>query len=187
MGAHDDYARKKASRLRAYRAAYQSDEAQAWIASLPPGKREQAEQRGLLRPLEDRDCYDRCIEELPAHLEPRQDAGIDGGEPALLFRRAASAYEWDTGWAELLQQTENKAARLFQAFLAQDGNPRLRWACIRYLTGEGTCKSHARGLGISRQAFHYHVRKLSKQLGLPPMGNQKGRPSHHSHYQSDTL
>lgn len=141
----------------------------------------------MLRPLEDRDCYERGIEELPAHLEPRQDAGIGGAEPALPFRRASPAYAGDTGWAELLQQTEDKAARLFQAFLAQGGTPRLRWACIRYLTGEGTCESHARGLGISRQAFHYHVRKLSKQLGLPPMGNQKGRYSHHSHYQSDTL
>lgn len=31
MGAHDDYARKKAARRRAYRAAYQSAEAQEWI------------------------------------------------------------------------------------------------------------------------------------------------------------
>ncbi len=76
-------------------------------------------------------------------------------------------------WRRLFGDDETRYARMLYAFLESCANPALRWGCLRYLLGQGTCESNARELHMSKQAFHYHVRKLEKQLGLPPQNNQR--------------
>jgi len=45
------------------------------------------------------------------------------------------------------------------AYIQEPGKKqKLRLACLNYLAGYGTCEQHAIRLGMSKQAFHYHVR-----------------------------
>lgn len=164
MSAYDDYARKEAERNRKYLAAYRSEEAKAWRSSLDPAQYERAEQLGLLDPSLDRPSYSLSLEKLPAKLHPRQESAT----AALFSPNDAPGPDWD-------ECLTGKKRLLLESFLNQEGNPRLRWACLCYLAGEGTCEDFAHPLGMSRQTFHYHVRKLSRQLGLPAMGNQRAR------------
>ncbi len=156
---NDDYARGEARRMAEYKAAFESPAYKRWVASLTPAQREAAESRGLLRPHEEAMGSRLGIDELPPCLEPQVDGGFDGGEGK------ASRLCLDS----LTEEQKD----MLSAFLQQGRNPRLRWACLRYLLGYGTCLSHARALGMRKQAFHYHVRQMEKQLGLPPMANQR--------------
>lgn len=170
MSRQDEYARKEARRNQAYREAYQSDSAKAWIASLPPAQRAHAERLGLLSARLESGGSGPSLENLPASLAPRQEALIDEGREALPFRKEA--------WGEM---EDGRSCKLLMAFLQQSGNPRLCWACLRYLFGHGTCESHAKALGVSKQNFHYHVRKIERTFGLSSMGNQRSgrsRPSY---------
>lgn len=158
---NDDYARGEARRMAGYKAAFESPAYKRWVASLTPAQRETAESRGLLRPHEEAKGSRLGIDELPPCLEPQVDGGFDGGEGEAEASRLC---------LDLLTEEQKD---MLSAFLQQGGNPRLRWACLRYLLGYGTCLSHAKALGMRKQAFHYHVRQMERQLGLPPMANQR--------------
>lgn len=169
----DEYARNEQKRRRAYLDAYASAETRRWIESLSPSDRERAEKLGLLAPRTDWSQGGQSLEQLSPALEPRQEGGFSGGPVARpLRKRLDTRFAFD-GWAEAFSRLGDDEESMLMAYLAQDGNPRLRWACVCYLLGLGTCEHFARQLGMSKQAFHYHVRKMEKQLGMPPMANQK--------------
>lgn len=158
---NDDYARGEARRMAGYKAAFESPEYKRWVASLTPAQRETAEGRRLLCPHEDAEGGRLGIDELPPSLEPQVAGEFDGGEGEAESPRLG------------LDTLTDEQKDMLSAFLQQGGNPRLRWACLRYLLGYGTCLSHAKALGMRKQAFHYHVRQMERQLGLPPMANQR--------------
>lgn len=173
MSQQDDYARKEARRDHAYKAAYQSDSAKAWIASLTPAQRAHAESLGLLSARLESGGSGPSLENLPASLEPRLEPLIDEGREALPFRKEE--------WGRIYDGLDGRRNKLLMAFLQQSGNPRLCWACLRYLFGHGTCESHAKALGMSKQNFHYHVRRIERTFGLSSMGNQRSGRSRTSY------
>ncbi len=163
----DDYASRESSRRRAYREAYDSPEARAWIDGLSPAVKSRAAAMGLLKPYLDTVPGDHGLDNLPTSLEPRRDGSYDDGLTAKPIRqRLATAWQ-HPAWRRLLGDDETHHAEMLRAFLVRSGHPRRCWACLCHLLGHGTCEFHAHQLGMSKQAFHYHVRKLAKQLGLP--------------------
>ena len=177
MAGGDRYSAGFGKRCRKYRAAYASPEARAWIAGLSPAEREKAQRLGLLEPLVD----DGGSASGPAFDTPRRDVveaidsvmaqpfcNLDGNS------ESPSAIPAE-GWIAVFRDMKPGDAfpEEARAFLEQGGNPRLRWACVCFLLGRDSCAKLARSVGMSKQAFHYHVRQLQKQLGLPPMGKQK--------------
>lgn len=175
MSVHDDYASLEIKRRRDYEAAFHSEEARAWRDSLSPAQRREAERLGLFKACwDDNASKNTSIDDLPLSMEPcTRDEDYDKDVIAIPFRKAEQL--GDDGWEAILTSMSSERREMFVAFLNEDGNPRLRWACLCFLFGEGTCEQLAHSLAMSKQAFHYHVRKLQKQLGLPPMGNQKQR------------
>ena len=158
----DDYSKREASRNEAYRKAYSSAEFKAWEKSLTPEQRLHAEKLGLLAPRIDGACVQTGVEDLSPALTPKTDGGftrITDGKSSL---------------TERCEGLDEHRLRLLYAFLCRSGRPKLQWACLSYLCGNGTCEQHGRMFAMSKQAFHYHVRTLQKLLGLPPLGNQKG-------------
>ncbi len=169
----DDYAKRERSRNNAYRAAYASPQARAWADALTPAQREQAEALGLLAPYLDPAPGDNSLETLPCALEPRAEDKWTANEIPLPLRQRLTATKVHPVWRQLFGEDETRYGEMLYAYLQSSGNPALRWGCLRYLMGQGTCESHARELGMSKQAFHYHVRTLETQLGLPPQNNQR--------------
>lgn len=190
MSDFDSYAHREGERRRAYAAAFRSDEARVWAASLTPTQRAEAERLGLLEPaFGSAASATACtgssaspseavsLENIPRAITPHTEFRLPDDPIAQPFRKAPTPAESlaEYGLAGLM------AADEFRDFLEQDGRPRLRWACLRYLLGEATCEELARGLGMTKQAFHYHVRKLQQQLGLPPMAMQKQEKARRSY------
>ena len=171
----DSYARDEQKRKAQYQTAYESDEVKSWIASLPPETREKAESMGLLTPQTEWGINGHSIDQLLPCYEPCKDDSYDDKLMArpLQKRKGYADLISSDGWASALCGLDADKESMLAAFLQQDGNPRLRWACICYLLGQGTCESLAQKLGMTKQAFHHHVRKMEKQLGLPPMANQR--------------
>ncbi len=173
----DEYAKREHLRTRAYRKAYESPEARAWAAALTPEQRERAQDLGLLAPYIDPAPGNNSIETLPCALEPRAEDKRDEPElPRAVLQRLKEAGA-HPAWRTLLGDDEAHRGEMLLAFVMSSPQPKLCWACLSYLAGDGTCKSHAQQLGMSRQAFHYHVRTLEKQLGLPPQKNQRSKAS----------
>lgn len=185
MSEYDDYAKRESSRNQQYRKSFLSPAAQKWMASLSPAQREHAEKLGLLEPRMEGMSNGLSVEKLPAALEPRVEDVYDDGLVARPFRRSSRSSIPDVGWDDLLCSTDDGSSSRLHAFLCQGGNPRLRWACVCYLLGKGSCESFARKLGVSKQAFHYHVRKLEKQLGLPPLANQRSEVAREHYRESN--
>ena len=172
---NDSYARDEQKRKEQYMTAYESEAAKNWIASLPPETREKAESLGLLTPQTEWGINGHSIDHLLPCYEPRREDVYDDGliaRPLQKLKTHADLVSSD-GWAAAFDKLDEDEESVLSAFLQQDGNPRLRWACICYLLGQGTCESLAQKLGMTKQAFHHHVRKMEKQLGLPPMANQR--------------
>lgn len=174
MSAKDDYASSEAKRRRAYQAAYQSEEAKAWRDSLTPTQRAEAERLCLLEPYFEGSASGAVsVENLPPSKEPStEDMEFDRDVVAVPFRKPQQPE--DNGWGALLTALTSTHHEMLLAFLHEDDDPRLRWACLCYLLGESTCEDISLQMGMSKQAFHYHVRKIQKRFNLPPMGNQKG-------------
>lgn len=167
MSHRDPYAQREAERRRAYKAAYNSPEVKKWIASLTPEQRKRAEEAGLLEPKLD-SAIGHSIEELPMKLRPStEDAPSD-----------AQAFA-----AKLLDDSSYREA--FAAYLAGGMKPLLRQACLSYLLGNGTCEQHAKRLGMSKQAFHYHVKQAQRMLDLPKRPNQKSNAASPSYRNSN--
>ncbi len=156
----DTYASRESSRNRAYRAAFASPEARAWAAALTPAERARAQALGLLTPYIDPTPGDNSIETLPCALEPRVENRHFANERPILYRQPTDSYD----------ELNSHHQRLLQAFLQQDDNPALLWACLRFIMGRGTCTEHAKSLGLSKQTFHYHAQRLASLLGLPALG-----------------
>lgn len=172
MADNDTYAAKEAVRAARYREAYESEEAKRWINSISPAERERAEALGLLQAKIDNDVTSRSIDTLPAKMEPREQQSYDD---RLIAKPLRKRQGFGISMDDILEKLGMQEADELEAFLYQDGNPRLRQACLCYLLNQGsaTCEDFASDLGMSKQAFHYHVRQVGKQLGLPPMGNQR--------------
>lgn len=177
----DSYARAEAARRRAYRSAYSSAEALTWMAGLKDDAKARAEALGLLKPLLDSTSRDGSLEPLSAATEPCQDDSYDDGLVARPLRDRERAASVHPAWRKLLGDVETHRAELMRAFLESSDNPKRCWACLCFLLGQGTCAHYAKNLGMSKQAFHYHVRKLEKMLGLPPMGNQRSEAARRSY------
>ena len=169
----DTYAKREHLRNRNYRAAFASPEARAWAAALTPAQRERAEALGLLKPCIDPAPGDNSIDTLPCALEPRAEDKRSANEIPLPIRQRMNATTAHPVWRRLFGDDETRYGEMLYAYLQSSGHPALRWACLCYLMGQGTCATHAQEMHMSRQAFHYHVRTLEKQLGLPPQGNQR--------------
>ena len=176
MSRNDSYAILEASRRKKYEAAYESEEAKAWRQSLSPAELERAEALGLLRAVHEADASSHSIETLSRKMQPQEtmESEFDDHLIAAPLRKRQSKAK-----AEILATLGMDDVEELKAFINQDNNPRLRSACLSYLLNEsnGTCEDYAKMLGMSKQAFHYHVRQIEKQLGLPPMGNQKNQKS----------
>lgn len=176
MSRNDSYAILEASRRKKYEAAYESEEAKAWRQSLSPAELERAESLGLLRAVHEADASSHSIETLSRKMQPQEtmESEFDDHLIAAPLRKRQSKAK-----AEILATLGMDDVEELKAFINQDNNPRLRSACLSYLLNEsnGTCEDYAKMLGMSKQAFHYHVRQIEKQLGLPPMGNQKNQKS----------
>lgn len=170
----DSYARAEAARRKTYEAAFDSDEAKAWRESLSAADREHAESRGLLRPMPEHDAGSRSLDVLHDKMQPQETRHYDDHLIAAPLRRRLTRER-----IEVLATLGMQDLEELQAFLQQDGNPRLRGACLSYLLNRGnaTIEDFAKQLNMSKQAFHYHVRRIEKQLGLPPMGNQRKQKS----------
>lgn len=166
---HDDYASRESSRNRGYRSAYESAEAKKWLESLSPESRARAQELGLLEPRLDWAASGHSIDQLVGDNEPRIDGCFDMGPLSVVEKKRQKRSGADVS-------TEHNR-KLIQAFLQRNGNPRLTWAAIRYLQGNGSLESHARAIGMSKQDFHYHVRQLERLFGLPPMSNQRSEKS----------
>ncbi len=163
----DDYAKRESSRNRAYREAYASPEARAWADSLTPAERERADALGLLSPYIEPASGEHSIDTLPCALEPREEDKRSSNEIPLPLRQRMNAATAHPVWCKVLGDEEKHQAARLRAFLLRSGQPRLCWACLCCLAGESSCTALAHKLGMSKQAFHYHVRTLAKQLGLP--------------------
>ncbi len=181
MKRSDTYASREHLRNRTYRAAFASPEARAWIAALTPSQRERAESLGLLTPYIDPMPGDNSLDTLPCALEPRDEDKRTANEIPLPLRQRLAAACAHPAWRNLLGDDEAHHGTMLQAFVMSSPQPKLCWACLCYLAGSGTCESHAHSLGMSKQAFHYHVRALEKQLGLPPQGNQRSEAARQSY------
>lgn len=166
---HDDYASRESARNRGYRSAYESAEAKKWLESLSPESRARAQQMGLLEPRLDWAASGHSADQLVGDNEPRVDGGFDMGPLSVVEKKRHKQSGSDA-------PTEHNR-KLLRAFLQRNGNPRLTWAALRYLQGNGTLGSHARTLGMSKQDFHYHVRQLELLFGLPPLANQRSEKS----------
>ena len=109
-------------------------------------------------------------------MQPQEIMEIESEEQSVA---APLRYKLSKNRAEILTTLGMQDVQELQAFLTQDGNPKLRAACLNYLLDQGstTIEECAKKMGMSKQAFHYHVRQIEKQLGLPPMGNQRKQSS----------
>ncbi len=179
MAKLDNYSELEAERLQAYRDAYESAEAKAWIESLTPEQRERAERLKLLKPKIDGPQKGLSVEELSLKQLPTVEPDVEGwrddeAEPALNLM-------------DIMQDGQGckEARQVVHDFLCASGHPELTWSCLQYLCGYGTCEEHAKRHRMSRQSFNYHVRTLQEQLGLPPMGNQKKASSRSKYRQSN--
>lgn len=166
----DSYASGESSRRAQYAAAFASPEAKAWEASLSPADRARAASLGLLSP-----CFDPApggcdIDSLPRALEPRLETGIPG-EPDPPARPDLCDVD----------ELSPHHRRLLEAFFQQWGSPELLWACFRFVMGRGSCIEHARALGLSKQAFYYHAKRLASVLGLPALGNRASERARESY------
>ena len=177
MSKNDSYAILERQRRIRYQAAYESAEAKAWRESLSPADRERAEALGLLKALPDTDVGSRSIETIPLNMQPQEE--LEHSDDKLVAAPLKSRIQISEQQAEILATLGMENMEELTAFICQDGNPKLRAACLSYLLGKGsaTIEELAKKLNMSKQAFHYHVRQVEKQLGLPPMGNQRKQSS----------
>ena len=164
MSKQDGYAAKAGQRDAAYKAAYKSSAYREWVASLSPDELERARKLGLLEP----------------HLAYGYASSDDPSEEASMPEATVDFYlplePGDPGYGESEKKTEaltQKRVQVLRDFLCSYRNPQLAWACLKYLLGFGSCTDQGASLGMTRQAFHYHVRKMQERLGIPPMGNQR--------------
>ena len=169
MSKSDSYAEGSASRESAYRAAFQSAAYRQWVAGLTPEQREEAQKKGLLEPKVDHDTQGEVTPSEERRRVPEATSDF------ILPPEEGEAPEEELSLSALVREggADSIHRRALQDFLCSHGNPELTWACLQYLAGYGTCEAHAKALGLSRQAFNYHVRTIQKELGLPPMGNQR--------------
>lgn len=167
MPAHDDYAAGALRRNEAYRKAYAD-----WVASLPPDKLEELRLKGLHEPMPDGSAGPT-----PAERDTEKETAYANHIASLLVQDFELPLEpGDEGHTpEGTAEPEMSPLRLraLRDFLCARGNPECAWAALRYLLGFGTCEEHARALGLTKQAFAYHVRTTQEALHLPPLGNQK--------------
>lgn len=165
MSAKDAYAAREKKRLADYRAAFKGEAYEKWVASLSADELERARKNGLLHPYiaHDGAASDEADEEACSCAE----ATVDFYLP---LEPGDSGY----GEPEKSRKAESRIyRRLLHDFLCSFSRPKVAWACLRYLLGFGSCSDHGQALGMTRQAFHYHVRLVQKRLGIPPMGNQR--------------
>lgn len=167
MPENDEYAAGAAHRNAAYRKAYAE-----WVDTLPPDKREELRLKGLLTPLTDGSAWAP-----PAERDPdREDDHADRIDTLAVEEFNLPLEPGDEGYTpEGSAEPAPSPLRLraLRDFLCARGDPQCAWAALRYLLGFGTCESHARALGLTKQAFGYHVRCIQEALHLPPLGNQK--------------
>lgn len=177
MSKNDSYAILERQRRISYEAAYESAEAKAWRESLSPADRERAEALGLLKALPETYVSSRSIDTIPLKMQPQEEP--EHADDKLVAAPLKARSQVSAQHAEILATLGMENMEELKAFICQDGNPRLRSYCLSYLLGKGsaTIEALAKKLGMSKQAFHYHVRQVEKQLGLPPMGNQRKQSS----------
>lgn len=159
MSTKDNYAAGEFKRIKDYRDAFESDVALKWIKSLTPAQREWAEKQGLLSPHLDTESSLTSRDSLPADLR----SGETDDLVESIMRSEESPPECDAKD----HQTDDLRLDLLRSFFMVGGNPRLNWMCLSYLANQGgVLEEYAKQLGMSKQAFHYHVRKLEKLLGI---------------------
>lgn len=160
MSKEDNYSALEYRRLQRYRDAFDCDEARNWMLALSPSQREWAEKHGLLIPHLDTECNHLSLDCLPNHLYFCH-VTEDLAESIMCAEEEAPDDECNESHLHDLRLD------LLRSFLMIGGNPRLNWMCLSYLADRGgVLESYAKQLGMSKQAFHYHVRKLEKLLGV---------------------
>ncbi len=164
----DNYASNAPARNRAYREAYESEEAKKWLASLTPDQRQRAEKLGLLTPYFDTLPSDQCLDNVPEEDTPlyeHEAADPAEEERATLLQKLGHAPAPKTSFITPEQQ------HLIAAYMA--AKPKMRDVLthgLAFLFGIGSGEEHAQALGISRQKFNYHVIQLRKDLNLDALG-----------------
>lgn len=177
MSNADNYAANTVARDRAYRDAFNTPEAKRWMESLTPEQRRHAEELGLLEPRLDSRPADTKVDDLPLSMQPSCELEYtDTAEDEVqMVRRALGVAPEGAHPTDELRQTQ---LNILKAYFARPcKNPDLRRRCIAFLLGQGSGAEHARQLGMSRQRFDYHARKMQKELGLPSLGNFKASAS----------
>lgn len=173
MSNSDSYAANTVARDKAYRAAYNSPEVQRWIDSLSPEQRRHAESLGLLEPRLDSRPADTKVDDLPVAMQPSCELGFTDPAEADV-QRLLAAIGIDTAAEQPVEELRRTQRNVLLAYFARPcKNPDLRRRCFAFLLGQGSGADHARKLGMSRQRFDYHARKMQKELGLPCLGNFK--------------
>lgn len=144
----DSYTKREKQRFHDYVASYESPEAATWRASLSPEQRQHAEKFGLLAPQPDKASSSIPLEEEVACISVHDSIA----EPNPLFR--------------FLDTTCKKPRhrRALDVFLGGGKHIGLRWAIIRYLSGEGTGELHAARFGLTKQAFDKHAELILKKF-----------------------
>lgn len=163
------YAESARRKNAAYRKAYAD-----WVAGLTAAERDRLRAKGLLEPVSDLDgsASNAPVVERGEEKERAYAQLVDSSsEVAFVLPEDAEGSADDGGNAE----ADSLRLRALRDFLCARGNPERDWAALRYLLGFGSCGEHARALGMTKQAFDYHVRTLQEALGLPPLGNQRSR------------
>lgn len=168
MSARDIYSSQFGARCRKYRAAYDSPEAKAWIASLTPAQREHAERLGLLQPFigDGGSSPGPSFDDMSNSVLTATTDHIQDDDTPLIEEGSAAALGED-GWIAMFRDLRNgNGCERARAFIMRGGNPRLRWACVCYMLGEAPLDTLAKTVSMSKQAFHYHVRQLQLELGI---------------------
>lgn len=161
------YAENARRKNAAYRKAYAD-----WVAGLTAAERDRLRAKGLLEPVSDLDgsASNAPVVERGEEKERAYAQLVDScSEVAFVLPEDAE------GSADGGKGDDSLRLRALRDFLCARGNPERDWAALRYLLGFGSCEEHALALGLTKQAFDYHVRTLQEALGLPPLGNQRSK------------
>jgi hypothetical protein len=162
----DDYAKKQAKRDADYERDYE-----AWVKSMTPNERREAEKLGLLKP-----CLQR-------HGNGAADHDMADSPLASYTPDIAALVDHDTDGAGTITDDAIEVLRHFVADLISEGNTRLTVECLAVALGLSayngeSMTSIAHRHGVSRAAVSKRCVDITTQLNLPPsraMRSEKAR------------
>lgn len=165
----DDYAKKQTKRDAQYEREYD-----AWVKSMSPQERREAEKLGVLK-----SCVQRHGNGAPDHDIAESSAASHTPDIAALIDRDEEDYEQ----ASTINHDAIDVLRHFVADLISEGNTRLTVECLAVALGLSayngeSMTSIAKRHGVTRAAVSKRCVDITRQLNLPPsraMRSEKAR------------